>query len=66
MERLEVDGMRGFAVVAAVVRLDVEELLVLDVNVLDTAGAPRLLPISASAVEVVGLGSGRGAQTTGG
>ena len=66
MERLEVDGMRVFAIVAAVVRLDVEELPVLDVNALDAAGAPRLLAINAPAVEVVGLGSGREDQTTGG
>ena len=66
VERLEVDGTRVFAVVAAVVRLDVEELLVLDANALDAAYAPRLLAISASAVEAVGLGSGRGDQVTGG
>ena len=64
--RLEVDGMRVFTVVAAVVRLDVEELLVLDANALDAACAPKLLAINGSAVEVVGLGSGRGDQVTGG
>ena len=66
MERLESDDVRLFAVVAAVFTLNIEELLVLDVIVLDAAGAPRLLAMSASGVEVVGLGSGRGAQTTGG
>ena len=66
MERLESDDMRLFAVVAAVFRLNVEELLVLDVIVPDAAGTPRLLAMSASEVEVVGLGSGRGAQVTGG
>ena len=44
----------------------VEELLVLDANPLDAAGAPRLLAINASAVEVVGLGSSRGDQVTAG
>ena len=66
VERLEVDVMRVSAIVAAVVRLDVEELLVLDINAVDVACAPRLLLIDASAVEVVGLGSDRGAQVTGG
>ncbi len=64
IERLESDDMRPFAVVAAVFRLNVEELLVLNVIALDAGGAPRLLAMSASGVEVVVLGSGRGAQTT--
>ena len=66
LERLESDNTRLFAVVAAVFRLNVEELLVPDVIVLDARGAPRLLAMGASEVEVVGLGSGRGAQVTGG
>ncbi len=57
MERLESDDMRLFAVVAAIFRLDVAEI--------DAAGAPKLLVMSASVVEVVGLGSGREAQVIG-
>ena len=58
MERLESCDVRLLAVVAAVFRFDVERLLVPDPIAFDAAGAPTLLVIDASEVEVVGPESG--------
>ena len=60
VERLESHDVRLFAFVAAVLRLNVEWLLVLDAIALDAAGVPALLVIDISGVEVVGPVSGRG------
>ena len=59
MERLESCDVRLLAVVPAVFRLNIERLLVLVAIALDAAGAPTLLVINASGVEVVGPESGR-------
>ena len=79
MEWLESHDVRLFAVVAAVSRLDIERLFVLDAIALDAAGAPTLLVINASGLEVhkvlvtsvsgfevVGLGSDKEDQVIGG
>ena len=58
MERLESCDVRLFVIKAAVFRFDVERLLVPDPIALDAAGAPTLLVIDASEVEVVGPESG--------
>ena len=60
MERLESHDVRPFAVVAAVFRLNVERLPVVDAIALDAAGVPTLLVIDISRVEVVGPESGGG------
>ena len=60
VERLESHDVRFFAFVAAVLRLNVERLLVLDAIALDAAGVPTQLVIDVWGVEVVGPESGRG------
>ena len=59
MERLKSHDVKLFAVVAAVFRLGVERLLVLDAIALNAAGVPTLLVINLLVVEVVGPESGR-------